>query len=63
LIALHQPGIVHWGTNGWRAIRENPAQETGLGFLAAVLDTSELSKGQQVDFTIRRANGDWIAAD
>lgn len=63
VIALQQPGTVRWGTNGWQAITETPAEETGLGFYAVALDTSGLSSGQQVDFTIRWANGYWIGAD
>jgi glucoamylase len=63
VIALPRPGTVHWGTNGWQAITETQAEETGLGFSVAPLDNSGLSSGQRVDFTIRWANGDWIGAD
>ncbi|MBX9650298.1 MAG: glycosyl hydrolase [Xanthobacteraceae bacterium] len=63
VIALPRLGTVRWGTNGWQSITETQAEETGLGFYAVVLDTSALSSGQRVDFTIRWANGDWIGAD
>ena len=63
VIALPQPGVVCWGTNGWQAITETPAEETGLGFYAATLNTSGMQTGERVDFTIRWVNGGWIGAD
>ncbi len=63
VIALPEPGVVHWGTNGWQAITETAAEETGLGFYAATLNTSGIKTGEQMNFTIRWDNGDWIGAD
>ncbi|MBX9660499.1 MAG: hypothetical protein K2X00_18230, partial [Nitrospiraceae bacterium] len=63
VIALLQPGTVRWGIDGWQTVTETPAEETGLGFYAATLNTSVLSPGQQVNFTIRWQNGDWIGTD
>ncbi len=63
VVALPRPGTVRWGIDGWQAVAETSAEETGLGFCAATLDTSWLSNGQQVNFTIRWASGDWIGAD
>jgi glucoamylase len=63
VVALPQPGTIRWGTDGWQAITETAAEETGLGFYAATLNTSEMSSGQHVDFTIRWANGDWTGTD
>lgn len=62
-VALLGPGTVRWGIDGWQAVAETSAEETGLGFCAATLDTSRLSSGQQVNFTIRWASGDWVGAD
>ena len=33
VVALPQPGTIRWGTDGWQAITETSAEETGLGFL------------------------------
>ncbi|ACS39698.1 glycoside hydrolase family 15 protein [Methylorubrum extorquens] len=63
VIALPRPGVVRWGRDGWQAVTETAADETGLGFHAAILDTAELSQGGQAEFTIRWDDGDWIGAD
>lgn len=63
VVALPQPGTVRCGIDGWRVVTETSAEDTGLGFYAATLDTFRLSGGQQVNFTIRWASGDWIGAD
>jgi glucoamylase len=63
VVALPRPGTVRWGIDGWQAITETSAEETGLGFYAATLDSSRLSRGLQLNFTIRWASGDWIGAD
>lgn len=63
VVALPRPGIVRWGIDGWQAITETSAEETGLGFYAVLLDVSGMSIGQQVNFTIRWDNRDWIGAD
>lgn len=63
VVALRRPGVVRWGRNGWQDITENAAQETNLGFYAAVLDTEGLYGGQEIDFTIRWQESEWIGAD
>lgn len=63
VVALPQLGTVRWSIDGWQAITETSAEDTGLGFFAVTLDTSAMSSGQQVNFTIRWANGEWIGAD
>ena len=63
VVALPRQGVVRCGRNGWQAIAETPAEETGLGFYAAALDTVELRGGEHIDFTIRWPNGEWIGAD
>jgi len=63
-VALPQPGIVHWGRDGWLAIRDTPTGDTGLGFHVAVLDTTALPPGSWVDFTWRRQDsGAWEGRD
>jgi glucoamylase len=63
VIALTTPGVIHWGRDGWQAITETAAEETGLGFYAAVLDTAELSMSSQIEFTVRGDEGGWIGTD
>lgn len=63
VVALPRPGTIRWGIDGWQAITETLAEETGLGFYAATLDTSAILRGQQLNFTIRWGNGGWIGAD
>lgn len=63
IIALKQRGTVRYGTDGWDRIREMEAEDTGLDFFAARLDTSKLNAGQQLEFTIRWGTGEWIGRD
>jgi glucoamylase len=63
VVALPRSGTVRWGIDGWQAVRETSAEETGPGFYAAPLNTAGLLSGQQVNFTIRWDSGDWIGAD
>ena len=61
VIALSQPGIVRYGIDGWRDIAEAEAKNTGLGFFAATLETTELKAGQTLEFTIRwHENSGWV---
>ncbi len=63
-VALPEPGIVHWGRDGWLAITDTPTTDTGLGFHVAVLDTAALAPGSWVDFTWRREDsGAWEGSD
>jgi glucoamylase len=63
VIALLRPGLVRWGIDGWNGVSDQPAEESGLGFLAAVLDTATLRPGQRVDFTVRWESGEWLGRD
>jgi hypothetical protein len=45
VVALPQPGTIRWGIDGWQAITETSAEEMGLGFYAATLNTSEMPIG------------------
>jgi glucoamylase len=63
VIALPRPGTVRWSIDGWQAVTDTSAEDTGLAFYAATLNTTGLSVGQQVNFTVRWQNGDWIGAD
>jgi hypothetical protein len=47
VIALTQRDVVRYGIDGSRVIGEVPAEDTGLGFFAASLDTTTLKPGQQ----------------
>jgi glucoamylase len=63
VIALPRPGLVRWGSDGWNGVSDQPTEESGLGFLAAVLDTATLRPGQRVDFTVRWESGEWLGRD
>jgi glucoamylase len=63
VVALPRRATVRWGTDGWQAIFETPAEATGLGFYVANLDTAKLCGGQRIDFTVRWSEGDWIGTD
>jgi glucoamylase len=63
VIALPRPGIVRYGIDCWRIIAEADTEDTNLGFYAACLDTAALKPGQNVEFTIRWNEDDWIGED
>ena len=63
VVALPQPGTVRWGIDGWQDTTDTLAEDTGLEFYAAALNTSTLANGQRVNFTVRWQKGDWIGAD
>jgi glucoamylase len=63
-VALPQPAVVHWGLDGWTNVNDQTAEDSGLGFFAAVLPTSELRTGQSIQFTLRwTENGAWLDRD
>lgn len=63
VVALPRPGVVRYGFDGWHAIAEAEAIDTGLGFFAATLDTARLSADETIDFTIRWSDEGWIGED
>jgi len=63
-VALPAPAIVHWGRDGWMALKDMPTSDSGLGFYVAVLDTGALPPGSWVDFTWRwQESGAWAGRD
>lgn len=63
IVAIASAGTVHWGIDGWNGVNDVEAEDTGLDFFAAELDTSSLRDGQWVDFTIRWRDGNWAGID
>lgn len=64
LVAMPEPGLIHWGIDGWQAVQDTPTQEISLGLHVAKLETSTLLAGQRIDFTFRRADtGEWSGLD
>lgn len=64
LIALPEPSSIHWGIDGWQAIRDTSTLSTCLGLHVAKLDTGPLLAGQRIDFTCRHADtGAWSGHD
>jgi glucoamylase len=63
-VALPEPGIVHWGHDGWQDVADMPTEDTGLGFHVAVLPTAALPPDSRVDLTWRRTRVDqWSGRD
>ena len=63
-IALTAPARVHWGINGWNAVRDQDTRDTGLGVHTADLPVSGLAAGESIQFTFRwRETGAWEGRD
>jgi glucoamylase len=63
LLCLHDPAIVHWGIDGWQDVKDMPTHDSGLGLHVVSLPSQRLRSGQCIDFTFRRANGEWAGQD
>ena len=64
LIALPQSARVRWSVDGWRSVREDDTEPTGLGLHALELDSAPIAEAQQIDFTFRwRDTDQWAGAD
>jgi glucoamylase len=64
VIALPRPALIHWGLDGWQSAADEPTDDTGLGFHAAMLDTARANPGQRIDFTwLWRDSGNWHGRD
>lgn len=63
VVALPRAGVVHWGLDGWREVKDFEALDTGLGFWVAELDSVHLREGQSIDFTIRWQEDGWAGID
>jgi glucoamylase len=50
-VALRAPAQVHWGINGWQAVRDSHTMDTGLGVYIVDLPLVELGAGETVQFT------------
>ncbi|MDE2366535.1 MAG: glycosyl hydrolase, partial [Betaproteobacteria bacterium] len=50
-IALHYPGLIHWGTDGWQHPADTKTTDSGLGLHFARIATNSLTSGQKLDFT------------
>jgi glucoamylase len=63
VIGLPAPAVVRWGVDGWNDVSDQPAEESGLGFFVASLNTATLQPGQRVEFTVRWESGEWLGRD
>ncbi|TLY87792.1 MAG: glycosyl hydrolase [Gammaproteobacteria bacterium] len=61
-VALHEPGAVRWGLDGWQDVREQDAAANSLGLHVLQIDTSQLRAGRCIDLTFR-AGACWIGKD
>lgn len=63
-IVLGAPACVHWGVNGWKAVKDADTRDTGLGLHLADLPVAALSAGETVQFTFRwRDSQSWEGQD
>jgi glucoamylase len=63
-IALGSAARVHWGINGWQAVRDCEAVDTGLGVYSVELPLSGLNAGESVQFTFYWLDqGQWDGQD
>lgn len=63
-IGLFEPGVIHWGIDGWQSIQDTATQATGLGLHVAELATRTLRSGQRIDFTFQHMEtGEWLELD
>lgn len=64
LIGLYEPGIIHWGIDGWQSVANVPTQNTGLGLHVALLMTQPFKAGQHINFTFQRTTtNEWSGLD
>ena len=61
-VALHSPGAVRYGFDGWQDIREDDTRPNSLGLHLVEIDTVRLRAGQQVDLTYR-CGSRWVGRD
>ncbi len=61
-IALAAPFTVHWGQDGWQAVRDTPSEDWGL-LHVAILTREALRTANTVQFTLRWQTGDWVGQD
>ncbi len=50
-LVLRAPARVHWGSNGWNAVRDSDTSDTGLGVHRVELPLTGLKAGDTVQFT------------
>lgn len=61
-VALHSPGAVRYGFDGWQDIRQEDTRPNSLGLHLVEIDTVRLRAGQHVDLTYR-CGGNWAGRD
>ena len=61
-VALREPGVVHWGLDGWQDVREQDTAANSLGLHVLEIDTSRLCAGRYIDLTFR-SGANWIGND
>jgi hypothetical protein len=46
--------MVHWGSDGWQNVLDEPTLDSGLGFHVASLEAAQLPANAHVEFTWKR---------
>lgn len=63
LVLLPEPAMVHTGVNGWQEVRDLPTTASALGLHRVEIDIRQHRHVRQIDFTWRRADGQWRGRD
>jgi len=57
-LELLESATIRWSSDNWHTIQNIPTRDTGLGLHVADLDTSKLTSGIEVEFTLYRPDKD-----
>ena len=57
ILAVQQPGRLHWGKDGWQCAADLDLADTGLGLWTAELTAELVSKARRIDFTFQWRDG------
>jgi glucoamylase len=58
-VCLPEAGVVHWGRNGWREVRDVATVPAGFGLHRALLTDAGLGSGETVELTWRGELTGW----
>ena len=61
-VALREPGVVHWGLDGWQDVRDQETTANSLGLHVVTIDTPRLRAGWRIDLTFKRGSV-WVGKD
>ncbi len=63
IVGIRDPARVLFSVDSWRTIAEQSTSDSGLGLHVAEFATEGLAPGTTIEFTFRRASGEWAGAN